>query len=329
MTFFINILLFLIVFFFYIHVTAQFKKSEDLEIYEMDYSDNVHLQEVCDVKQPILFDFKPIAAEFFEKVNSDTICDFSDNHNGADIDADLKIKETADYYNENIDSVDYIVLPFKSSLTLMTSDINSQYFTENNEDFLVESGIVKSFHRCDDYLKPSMTVQTKFDILMGSIDSYTPLRYHTQYRNFLSVNSGKITVKMTPFKSTKYLYEIDDYESYEFRSPVNVWKPQRKYMHEMDKLKFLEFDVYSGNTLYVPPYWWYSIKFVEKDTLVCGFIYNSVMNCVANSPKWARYFLQQSNTHKKMTKTKDDIRITGIESVIDPEEHPIEKETTL
>ena len=49
MTFFINLVLFLLVLFFYIHVTAQFKKSEDLEIYEMDYSDNAHLQEVCDV----------------------------------------------------------------------------------------------------------------------------------------------------------------------------------------------------------------------------------------------------------------------------------------
>jgi hypothetical protein len=308
MTFFINFFLFLIVLFLYIHITAQFKKSEDLEVYEMDYSDNTHLQEVCDVKQPVLFEFKNIIPDFFEKMNSDTIDDSYDVS-----DYDLKIKETDDYYNENIESVDYLVLPFRSSQKLLTSDTNNRYFTENNDDFVVESGMVKQFQRCDVYLKPSRVVQTKYDILMGSKDVYTPLRYHTLYRHFLSVNSGKITVKMTPFKSTKYLYPNHDFENYEFLSPVNVWKPQKKYLHEMDKLKFLEFDVYAGSVLYVPPYWWYSIKYVENDTLVCGFTYNSIINCVANSGNWARYFLQQNNIHKKMTKTKEDIRISETE----------------
>ena len=37
---------------------TQFKKSEDLEIYEMDYSTNAHLQDVCDVRQPVLFNVR-------------------------------------------------------------------------------------------------------------------------------------------------------------------------------------------------------------------------------------------------------------------------------
>ena len=39
---------------------TQFKKSEDLEIYEMDYSTNANLQDVCDVRQPVLFNVKDI-----------------------------------------------------------------------------------------------------------------------------------------------------------------------------------------------------------------------------------------------------------------------------
>jgi hypothetical protein len=55
---FINIIIFCIIVFLYIHVNYQFKKGEDLEIYEMDYTTNTHLQEICNVKQPVLFQFK-------------------------------------------------------------------------------------------------------------------------------------------------------------------------------------------------------------------------------------------------------------------------------
>jgi hypothetical protein len=58
MNFLFNIIIFLLVLFLYIHITHQLKTSEDLEIYELDYTTNQHLQEVCDIKQPVLFEFK-------------------------------------------------------------------------------------------------------------------------------------------------------------------------------------------------------------------------------------------------------------------------------
>ena len=69
----LNILLFIIILFLYIHITHQLKKSEDLEIYEMDYSSNTHLQEVCEIKQPVLFEYKSINPEFFENLNIDSL----------------------------------------------------------------------------------------------------------------------------------------------------------------------------------------------------------------------------------------------------------------
>ena len=302
----IHIFLFLVVLFLYIHITTQWKKSEDLEVYEMDYTTNTYLQEVCDIKQPVSFNYNSINPTFFEKVNDETIEDLGGRY-------DVKVKENNDYLNESIESVDYIVLPFQSSQTLMLSDTNSRYFTENNDDFINESSaMIREFHKNDEYFKPPMTLQTKYDLCMGSKGVYTPLRYHTYYRYFLCVNSGKIRVKMTPFKSRKYLYPIHDYDNYEFRSPVDVWKPQKKYMHEMDKLQFLEIDIIAGNVLYVPPYWWYSVQYIESNTIVSGFTYNSIMNCIANSGNWAKYFLQQSNTKQKVLKSLNiDITSTG------------------
>lgn len=305
-----HLLIFFFILFLYIHISHQYKRSEDLEIYEMDYSCNSHLQEVCDIKQPVLFDYKSQNPTFFGNVTLDKL----ESHGSQDV----KVKEISDYYSsEQIDSIDYVVLPFQSFNTLIGSDTKSKYFTENNDSFIDDSDLSREFQKNDALLKPYMTIQTKYDILMGSKDVITPLRYHTCYRNFISVNSGKIQVKMTPWKSSKYLSPVTDYDNYEFFSRVNVWKPQRNYMHEMDKLKFLEFTVNEGFMLYIPPFWWYSIKFLDSnETIVSSFTYNSIMNCVANLPKWTLYYMQQSNIKKNITKTLD---ISTIETVVSQE----------
>jgi hypothetical protein len=75
-------------------------------------------------------------------------------------------------------------------------------------------------------------------------------------------------------------------------------------------VKFLEFDVFSGNVLYVPPYWWYSIKydFVEKEdnaeigTFLVEYNYSSLINNIANIDDIVKYYLQQQNIFAKKTK---------------------------
>ena len=74
----------------YIHVTHQYKRSEDLELYELDYKDNQYLQEVCDIKQPAIFNFKDIYPDFYTIVNSDNI---EEKEN-----CEVKIKDIQDYY---------------------------------------------------------------------------------------------------------------------------------------------------------------------------------------------------------------------------------------
>lgn len=301
---FIYIIIFLFVLLSYLHITYQYKRSEDLEIYELDYINNKHLQEVCDVKQPILFDFKPVESPLFTTIQK-TILDNDETN-------DVKIKDTNDYFRENesqkndIDlnkNIDYIVLPYQSAYNLMKSDPNSHFFTENNNEFIEESQGYNYIRNIDNYLKPSMIAQTKYDLCMGSKNTVTPLRYHTNYRQFYLVTHGKVSIKMTPFKSSKNLHPNKDYENYEFRSPINVWKPQQKYLNEMDKIKFLEFDIFEGFIIFIPPYWWYSIKYTTEDTSMIGITYNSIMNVVANLPDYVKYFIQQQNIRTKITNT--------------------------
>lgn len=301
MKMYFQIFIFLIVLFIYVHLAHQYKRSEDLEIYELDYASNTYLQEVCDVKQPVLFDYRSVVPEFYEAVTYDNLLD--DRYASYDI----RVKEVADYFAPEGDvSVDYVVLPYSSGSNLMKSDPKSAYFSENNEEFVEESGLIAQWERNNDYLKPPMVVQTKYDLMLGSRGVALPLRYHTHHRHFISVNSGKIRIKMTPWKSTKYLYPYRDFETYEFRSPVNVWAPQKKYRHETDKIRFLEFEAGEGFVLYIPPYWWYSIQYDNQvDTLLCGFTYNSLMNLVSNAPYYVKYYIQQSNIQKRVAKVLD------------------------
>ena len=301
MNFLISVIIFIIVFFLYVHLVNQFKKSEDLEIYEMDYVNNSQLQEICELKQPILFDSKEFNPEILEILDDKTIENKKITH-------ELNVKDVRDYWEENESqkSIDHVVLPFHGSVKLMNTDMKSNYFTENNNDLLEESEYYEEFQKMDIYFKPSFTIRKKYDFCMGSKKVTTPLRYHTNYRQFYMVNNGKIHIKMTPWKSTKYLHPILDYENYEFRSPINVWNPQPKYENEISKLKFLEFDVPKGYVIYIPPYWWYSIKYSnENNSILCGFTYYSLMNIVANIPNLCKHYIQQYTTKKKVVKTLD------------------------
>ena len=291
----IPICLFLIVLFLYVYVMNQFKKSEDLDIYEMDYSSNQYLQEICEIRQPVLFNFFTVDPNFFYDLSHRSIVKYGSY--------DVKIKDAHDYYKES-KNVDAVALSLTSTMNLFENDNAAHFFSENNEDFLDESGMLKIVQSMDDYLKPNFTIRRNYDLCFGSANSVTPLRYHTYYRQFLCVTTGKIHVKMTPWKSHKYLHPVVDYENYEFRSPVHPVNPQPHFAKDYEKTKFIEFDVLKGYVLYIPPYWWYSIEYSEANTFVAGVSYTTIMNCVSNLPNLMIHWLQQQNITKKITKIK-------------------------
>ena len=81
----------------------------------------------------------------------------------------------------------------------------------------------------------------------------------------------------------EYLLPYKDYENYEFRSPINIWNTQEQYKNNIDKIKFLEFQVNPGYALYIPPFWWYSIKYSgNADNLIYGITYTTIINSISN-----------------------------------------------
>ena len=132
--------------------------------------------------------------------------------------------------------------------------------------------------------------------------------------------------------STKYLYPNYDYENFEFRSPVNPWNPDKKFMADFDKMKCLEFTLTVGKTLFIPAYWWYSIKF-NNNTSISVFRYRTYMNNLAVVPYIAMHALQiqnvKRNTVKKVNidELNNDSSNKKDTSVLNDENNIVSKET--
>ena len=289
MHFFVSVLIFLFILCFYIHLQYQYKTSNDLEIYELDYTTNKQLQEICHLKQPVLFQidhFKEVES-FFKTISLSLVSDIKEE--------DVNVKDLRDYYKPNITSVDAISLSFSSAYGLMETDTKGYFFSENNSDFVRER--IHDFSKIDGYLASPWIIHKHYDLLFGSKNAHTPLRYHTETGRFLVISSSYsseekyIRVKMTPWKNRKSLgtKTIKDYDNYEFWSPIDIWNSPP------DKIRCLEFDVKEGYTLYIPPYWYYSIQFTTPSISVASFTYSTGMNVISNLSNIGLYFMQQNN----------------------------------
>jgi hypothetical protein len=117
------------------------------------------------------------------------------------------------------------------------------------------------------------------------------------------VTEGSIKIKLAPPRSDKYLYTYKDYENFEFRSPVNAWNVQQQYRPDFDKIKCLEVVVKKGQIIFIPAFWWNTMRF-EEDASVCVFKYKTYMNTVAMIPQLFMRFLQSNNVKRNIISNK-------------------------
>jgi len=289
----IGFFIFCLVLFIYLHIQFHLKTGEDLEMYEVDEPSKEKLEEICDIRQPVLFDFDN--KKIIENTNKSYI---AANYYAFE----TKIRNVKDDTDTNSNSELYMPLPLHATIKLFNEDKTSAYFSENNGEFLEETGVVKSMKYNDEFLRPYMVSNCNYDIMMASKDVCTPFRYEINYRNFFLLTQGSAQIKMAPPHCTRYLYPNYDYENFEFRSPVNPWSPQPKYKADFDKMKCLEFTLTPGKTLFLPAYWWYSIKFISSDTSISCFRYRTYMNNIAVLPYIGLHALQIQNVKRNTTK---------------------------
>ena len=292
----LSLLIFLLSLFFYLHVHFHWKTSNDLEVFDIDDQEGVtkeKLDDVLQLRQPAFFshvDLQPIV----EKTSTTKLFESFGNF-------DFKVRNMS-FNNENSNDEFYVTLPINKCESLFALDKQGKFISENNADFLTDSGLSKLIAANDTVLRPSFVSRSKYDVLIGSKGASTPFRYEIYHRNFFVITQGSIHVKLSPPSNAKYLDIIYDYENFEFRSKHNFWV--QPLPPSVTNVKCINFIALEGSCIAIPPYWMYSFQFSEDKTSITSLQYMTYMSSLSVLPQIALYYLQNQNITRKTTKTK-------------------------
>jgi hypothetical protein len=263
----IQLFIFCFVFFLYLHIIFHLKTNNQSEIYEIQYSTKPFLEEACQLRLPVIIHFASIL-----QITNTTKLD------------NLPQKEEINVNKNPI------------PLEIFVKD-ETMKFSENNLSLIQETYLIHEFKKNDIYFRPPLMSLRQYDILIGKKDVITPFRYELNYRNYFLVTQGSIQIKLAPPDSKRHLTVIKDYEHFQFSSQENPWTG----FDQQNKIKITDVTLKEGQMIYIPSYWWYSIKMMETSSITV-LKYKPIMNVIANIPHYFQYFLQQQNIQKRFYK---------------------------
>lgn len=309
---FITVVIFCFILFIYLHIFFHIKTSNELELYEIEPPSKIKLHEICDLKQPVLFDF---TNEYIDSnINRKFI---NDSYGGYDV----NIRDV----NETDDEL-YIQLPYNISHKLFINEKEKKYFMENNYSFLKETRLIKHFQAVDDLLRPNMVSECNYDIICGTDKATTPLRYSLDNRMFFYSSEDNIKIRLIPPTYGKHLNIINDYVNFEFRSNINPWNVNNIHKIDYDKCRSFDVTVNKGQIIFIPSYWFYSIEMTDKSNIL-KFSYKTYMNTVSILPQLVMSLLQQNNV--KRTENKSSEKIVSLVEKIDISNNIIDESNDL
>jgi hypothetical protein len=314
------VLIFCVILFLYLHIYFHMKTSNDLEVYEIDQPSKDKLEEVCDLRQPVLFDYAN------ERLMESCTLPAIRSAYGA---FDVRLRNVKDAADEADATELYMPLTLHAVAESFRSDKESRYVSENNGDFLEETGLIKTFKYNDEFLRPHMVSNCTYDFMCASPGTTTPLRYELNYRNYYLVTQGSVKMRLIAPQASKYLFPVSDYDNFEFRSPVNPWLTQAEYRADFDKIKTMDVELRAGQIIYIPAYWWCSMRFPENEnsdssSTICCFKYRTYMNTVSIFDKLCMWLLQQQNVKRDTIEKKITAAIAPMPVPVPSAIEPIE-----
>ena len=292
MPYLLELIIFLIVLFLYIHVNYHVSTSNDLEIYELNEISKEKIEDICSLKQPVIINS---IIDVWRKLNKTSL---SENNNYSK--KELSIRNTSE-----IGSSDELYLPleYSKAVKLFNNDKKGLYYSENNEDFLIETALDKLIKSNDLIFRPPLNINSYYDIHLGSNESYTPLRYEICHKNYLYVTSGSIDIKLIPPSFEKNLHPTLDYENFEFKSSINPWNVQKEFEDDLNRVKIIDVTITEGQSIFIPPYWYYSVK-NSNESVYLSLKYRNYFNLISISPYLVMHFTQIQNIKREKYKKR-------------------------
>ena len=161
----ISILIFCIVLFIYLHINFHLRTSNDLEVYEIDQPSKEKLEEICDLRQPVIFDYN------VDGLLNDCNIDNIEKNYGA---FDIKVRNVKEY--DDVSEL-YLPLTLNTGREIFRKDSEERYLSENNQEFLEETSLIKNMRYNDNFLRPYSVSNCIYDLLFSSNNTKTILKY--------------------------------------------------------------------------------------------------------------------------------------------------------
>ena len=282
----INVMIFCIVLFIYIHIYNHIKTSNYLEVYEIENLSKDKFEDIINFKQPLLLNnytlLNNITVEYLISNYPTFDLNLYDKQNG------LFLKTKMEEFN-----------------TIINSDESNNYISYNNKEFLEETTLEKNLSSNDSFFRPYNICNKTYDIIMGRKNNASQLKYSINSRNILYLSSGQIEVTLCPPKYYKNLHVKKNYEMLDFYSSIDINNIQQIYKNDYYKVKFLRVLLNTNQVLIIPPYWFYSIKFLEENSVVFLNSYRTYTSSIAIMPDLFIQMLQQNNLKLNMIKKID------------------------
>lgn len=305
----INFLIFCVVLFLYVHVYNHIKTSSYLEVYEIENLSKDKFEDINNFKQPLLLNNYTLLTNI-------TMDYLISNYPTFDL----------NLYNKQNNS--FLKIKMEEFNTIINSDESINYISCNNKDFLEETTLEKILSSNDSFFRPYNICNKTYDIIMGRKNSASQLKYSINSRNILYLSSGQIEVTLCPPKYYKNLHVKKNYELLDYYSDIDINNIQSIYKNDYQKAKFLRVMLNTDQVLIIPPYWFYSIKFLEENTIVFFNSYRTFTSSIAIIPDLFIQTLQQNNLKLNMIR-KIDINGESVidKSIISENERENDKET--
>lgn len=269
------ITIFLLCIVIYIHIYYHLKVSDDENIFEIDYTDKVNLEEVCDLRQPFTMKIE-------NKLNFN-VHDLKDKFkNILNIvqKKEIKIQEEKKQEDNN-----------ETNEKAKTTEI--KIYSEQNKGLLADKEIADSIRSFEQIIIPDFTTQNCHDIVISDGKFSLPFTSNFNHRNYLYFSEGSAIIH---FISHKYTDKVNHHLDYELMQKVSDGT-----LHEIKASKDItikSITVNAGEFVYIPPRWWYSIEFKSK-SVVAKFQYKTAMNILAHIPLYIYSYITVAKAQEK------------------------------
>ena len=274
----VYITIFLLCIVLYIHIYYHLKVSDEENIFEIDYTDKVNLEEVCNLRQPFTMEIENTLNMKSEQLKS-----------RLNIVHQKRQKEEKDT-SENDDAD-------KSDKKEENNEIVTKIYSEHNKELLSDETIQTSIKSFEKTIIPEFTIQNVYDILVSDDNFSTPFVSNFNHRNYLYFSEGNATIQ---FVSHKHNDKLEHHIDYELLQKVSTDVPSR-----VKGVTIKSINVKAGEFVYIPPRWWYSINFKSR-SLVVKFQYKTLMNVIAHTPMYIYSYITvaKAQEQKRMRKIK-------------------------